>query len=554
MFKLFVHEHGIKSEVVPELGIYTVKELGDYEFEYLGEINTKFGDIIFIEDNLIEKKWYNYSQNHLYASKNKYFQDFFGFTSLNINGEKIKLNILIEKLKLSEIEEILMFLWKNENKIFENFFSKSTLKSKVDKNGSEFGLTSKFLIFANHFHDTFKKLIFHFQNSPHTLLRKKIHEVEYSENAVTPHSIEWLVNNLDNLILDNSFQHYPDSINANNRYGILNRIETESNQISYNTYENQIILGSLLDMLEKLAKLKKDIFFNISTKSFGNSEYADFRDLKKIPFIKLFEDSSSVEGKIKLLFKQYSELFKNTKPKKIKPHITPVFLNKTHYRNAFKLINDSKNLKFNLDGELQLLNIRRLSQLYEAYNLHIIINCFSKILKLEYFSVEIESNRNDKMISKISFNNSTVHINLFYELKYPNTSNETLLTRIDRRGGSYYNPDYIIELIKSDKSSYFIFDSKYSKYYTIKGNLLPDCTFKYILNTGIVGVENRKIDYLGILYPGDLNEYVIKSDIFNPQLQIIPSKPGNEEDLEKVLMNIIKKNIPINLYKELHEN
>ena len=68
---------------------------------------------------------------------------------------------------------------------------------------------------------------------------------------------------------------------------------------SFDNYENQIILGSFQLILDKIRRLKKQISSNIDIKSENKDlYYADFKDLKKVQFLKLFNDSSLLEKKI----------------------------------------------------------------------------------------------------------------------------------------------------------------------------------------------------------------------------------------------------------------
>lgn len=550
MFKLYHNSNGAKIEILPSNNLYTVRELVDYEFVYEGKIPDKFQDLVFIEDIVVDTKWYDSVGNKIISKKNKFFQDYFGFASLTINGQLFKLNIQIEKFKLSEIEDILVYLWQNENKVFYNFFSKSTIKSKIDKDGAEFGLTSKFLHFANYFHDTFSELYLFFKKSPHTVLRTKNELVEYSPSNVSSNSIGWILSNLDNINFDNSFKGFPDAIKIKNQYGYIDKIETEQSFKSFNLYENQIILGSFANIITKLNNLKSEIKSIVNDEDFGDDKFVDFRDLKKIPFLKLFNDSNSVDIKISRLYYKYKSLFNNVLPKNETPRVTAIFSNKSHYRTAFKVIRESKELKFNFEGELQLLNIKKLSQLYEAYNLHRIIYSLSEKLNLNYFQKDIVSDREDYMPSKVSFSEADYSINIYYELRYPNNHKNTELVRIDTRSWRYYEPDYIIEITKKTDKSFYIIDSKYTKFNTLRNNHLPDCVYKYLLNTGIRNERYKKPEYLVLLYPGDEEEYMIRNEKFSPQVIMIPSKPKSENYLNEFINEIIEKELPATLYNQ----
>jgi len=553
MFKLYLIKDKIKQEVLPINEIYNVYELGDYEIQYETDIfNNSNADYVFIEDYAVDISLFDITPISIKSTKyNKFFQDYFGFATLKINDEVFKLNILIEKFKLSEIEEILMFLWLSENKIFENFFSKSTLKTKISSDGSDYGLTSKFLTFSNYFYETFSKLYNIFKNLPHTVLRKKIETVDYSPEQVSSHSLEWLINNLDSVCFDQKFQGHPDSITIDNKYGLVERLETDKNIQSFSVYENEIILGAFKNIINQLKQLKREISLNINlTENYGNREYADFRDLKKIPYIKLFNDSNSIEERLCALFSKYIAIFKDSKSRIEKPRVTNIFANSPHYLAAYQLIRESFDFKFNFNGELNLLNIRKLSQLYEAYNLHQIILDFKEKLNLEsFFKITTNTNRVDGILEYVSFQHEEISIEIFYELKYPN-NNISNHIRIDNSYGTYYIPDYIIQFKDKNKIIYsIILDSKYSKYYTLKGKHLPDCMYKYIINTGIRDDRYKKIDDLILIYPGIEEESILSNPDYSPRILLLPSKPKFENSLKNYINQIIEKKLPAFLYK-----
>ncbi|MEO3403240.1 hypothetical protein AAFN85_05025 [Mucilaginibacter sp. CAU 1740] len=545
MFKIYHCSGSAKKEVKPVNEIYNVLEMGDYEFVVDNIQESSHKEFIFIEDIPINKAYYKIENAKLQSNRIKFFQDFFGFANLTIGSHSYKFNILIEKFKLSEIEDILLFLWQSENKIFDNFFSKSTLKSNVNKNGSDFGLTSKFLVFANHFHDSLKRLLPFFVSNPHTVLRKYTEKTDYLPENVTARTVDWLLTNLDAVKFDRTLSNFPGAIKIEQSYGYVDKIETESNNRSYDVYENQIILGAFVNILSQLKALKQEIAGNVNLNQSLDSDFADFRDLRKIPYLKLFEDSKSIEKKLIRLFTNYKTAFKHSNYKNEKPIVTPVFKSKIHYQLAFKLTKNLRDLKFDFNGELQLLNIKKLSHLYEVYNLHHIVSCFSNKLNLEYFNVNAESSRIDGIMSKISYSSTLVDINIFYELKYPNLEGSTKLIRLDN---GYYKPDFIIEILKKNDSRYFILDSKYSFEHTTIDKHLPACIYKYLLNTGIKNEEYKKPNHIVLLYPGESDYTHVEHEFYSPTIKCIVSKPKYEANLISLIDSIIEKEVPQNLY------
>jgi len=550
MLRVFQIYKGEKIEIFPMNSVYTVLEMGSYEIVYTSDKIKS--TTVFLEDMPISSSTVATDAKELRLSSFRYFENYFGYASLRLNSEIFLFNIKIQKLKLSEIEDIFIYLWKKEDKLFNVFFSKSTYELDFKKNGFELGQTSKLISFIEKYIATFETLYFSFKNLPHTVLRKVQRKEEYDSHKATTDTVDWILGNLDEIHFDDSFKGYYKSIKINNKYGVIDKIQTSENINSYNNYENQIVLGSFITILKKLNRLKSKISASIDIHSDSDEQYADFKDLKRIPFIRLFEDSTKLEKNLNRLFYKYQNLFKGAKPKLERPILTTVFSQKPHYKKAFILISNLNEYKFDLMGEFKLLNISKLSKLYEVYNLYLILESIKQKIRLDLFSIYASSERGDEIIEKILFDNSRYSICLFYEHKFfdvSKTSQEIGLRRIDTRKGRHYSPDYIIEITnKSDgQKKYYILDAKYSKLRDVKNKHLPDLIKKYIINTGIIGISNMKISSLVLVFPNDLGEKVIENDYFEPTIELIASKPGFENELTLFINKILEKNIPENL-------
>ena len=184
MLKIFQVNKEKKTEIFPSNNIYTVFELGKYELLYTSD--NIISNTIFIEDIPIDSSKVFQNNNQIVLSEFRYFENYFGYASLNINNEIFLFNIKIEKLKLSEIEDIFIYLWKKEDKLLNIFFSKSTYELDFKRKGFELGQTSKLISFIETFVLTFEKLYFSFENLPHTVLRKFHRKAKYNSYKVTP--------------------------------------------------------------------------------------------------------------------------------------------------------------------------------------------------------------------------------------------------------------------------------------------------------------------------------------------------------------------------------
>lgn len=547
MLKVFQISKNKKVEIFPSNNVYTVYELEKYEIFYSNS-NITFCDT-FIEDIPINPEKINHNGNKISLSEFRYFEDYFGYASLNINREIFLFNIKIEKLKLSEIEDIFLYLWKKEDKLFNIFFSKSTLDLDFNKKGFELGNTSKLISFIETFVSTFEKLIFSFKNVPHTVLRKQHQKTKYDSHKVTSDTVDWILNNLDEIHFNDYFKGHYNSVKIYNKYGIVDNIGTSESINTFNNYENRIILGAFVTIIKKINQLKLDISSNINVRTYQDEKYSDFRDLKRIPFIKLYEDSTSLERKVLKLFQSYKLLFGDIKPQVEKPILTTVFAHKIHYKKAFRFIKNLNEYKFDLFGEFKLLNISKLSKLYEAYILYQLLDVIKKKLKVDLFQVTAFSQRADEIIEKVTFENERYRINLLYEHKFFGNSKrnqETELRRIDINKGSHYNPDFIIEIFNksTDTKLYFILDAKYSKFRTVKYIHLPELTFKYILNTGINNNCSQKIFSLSLICPYESKDQIIASEHYNPTIELIGCKPQYEENLKQYISQIFNNHLP----------
>jgi hypothetical protein len=517
MFSFFIiDKNNNEKEVLSENGIYIVYELFEYRFEYRGDIK---GNIVFIEDEIFNPSLIS-STEHLIKLKEKkrIFEDYFGYLSIEINGNKFNFEVRIQKLKVPELEEILLYLWNQDPLIFDNFFSKSTLKSKLDKENQSLDYSSKFVYVFEEFYNFFKSKYFIFKSLPHYVLRTQNVIKDYELADISSNSVDWLVNNLDELNIDYLYKNVENSIMLNNNYGKLEKILTEEKVKDYNIYENQIILGSFDFINAEISKIKDRIKNSISTKHYYEKDFYSINEFKIIPFLKLKDDLDKIESKIKLLQKKYQEIFTETKPKNAFPKSTPVFHNKKHYTEAYHKIKLIRDVKINLDGELSLLNIKETSKLYEIFNLYVLINA---LVSKNPVSFKKENAKEDNIFQEYYFQYTNFKISLFYDYYVGNNENLTGLQRISK---GHYRPDFILKIDRIDDTKFYILDSKYSSESTVRNNHLSKCINNYILDIGITKYTSLKVEELVLIYPGEKEETIYGSYIFKPKIGILPSK------------------------------
>lgn len=542
MFKLFsIDQNNKEREVYPENGIYVVYELYEYKFQFIGIVTEK---TVFIEDEVFdyENKLLTYTDNGISTKeKKRIFEDYFGYLKINISNNEFNFEVRIQKLKVPELEEILLYLWNQDPIIFDNFFSKSSLKSKLDNENQNLDFSSKFVNIFEDYYRFFKNSFFVFKSLPHNVLRTKNTIKDYELADISNNSIDWLINNLDELHLDSSYKYAENSILINNNYGLVEKILTEEKISDFNIYENQIILGSFEYVILEVAKIKNKIKSYLTTKQYYEKDFYSINEFKIIPFLKLKDDLEKIESKIRSLQRKYKDIFVKVNSKNTFPKLTPVFSNKRHYTDAYNKIKLIRDIKINLDGELNLLNIKKLSTLYERFNLFVLINSIIAKNPISYKFENPKSGENTFQEFYFQFNN--YKLSLYYDYYIGNLENKIGLQRISKNpkdSNGHYKPDYIIKLEKENETKFYVLDSKYSSENTVKNNHLSKCIKKYILDIGITESSSTKIEELILVYPGENEELIYGNDIFKPKISILPSKVKNNnlnEFIERIISN-----------------
>lgn len=541
MLKVFCHHNNRKEEIFPTNGVYKVYELKTYELEYTSDSLIK-NKQIYLEDIALDCSKFNISQLKISTIKPEHlFIDCFGYSSLNINNESFYFNVLIEKLKQEDAEEILMYLWKKDKKLYDIFLAKSS-STASNTQETEIGKTSKFINYAKVFYNKMSEYSTSFKALPYYVLRPQNELSDYSANLIDANSIPWILENLDSVAFSPEFKYDPDAIDFNGAYGIIDQILINKQIRSYKTYENNIILGSFLRLINKLNQLKKEINNNIDiTRIYSEDDYVDFRDLKKLPYIQLLNESERIKHKLKKLYLWYKTIFTDALPQIERPTLTPVFIGRRHYANAFQLIQKIWCIDFDFQGDIQLFNIQKMSLLYELYNFYLLEDIIdSEMKRLNFEGKNIIDEKHAKY--KKSYKKNNLTINFYYEpIYFYNKQSDTNLIRINHKEGTYYKPDFLLEFIYPNKENiYCILDAKYSQSSTARIRL-NDCIYKYILNTGIYQNSYKKVDYLFTLSPiNEITDYII-NDLYYPQIGIIPSKPSKISLMQQIITKIINR-------------
>lgn len=536
MFKIFFQDNNQEFEILPKDGIYTVLESGLYSFCWKGDTSLleDRGQFVTYESETIEEDL-DIIEGGISVKCANIFRNTFGYTKLKIGNDNFYFNVLLKKQKANLVESIFIGLWKNNSEVFDIFYkSRGFIDGSSDSN--LLGQTTKYLDFVDVFCSKMKELYPLFRTNSQTVIRTERVLKDFSLENLSPSSAEWILHNIDlgipviNGSIENSFNIAGVDV-------IFPKIESDRLYESFSIYENQIILGSIQKMYLKLLKLQHEILSNIQLPDY-EEDVVDFRYLRKLPFIELLNRTKYYIRIITKIQKSYQILFINTSPKLERPRLTKIFSTKRHYQIVYKLILKAWSLNWNLSGEFLVFNIKKLSELYELYNLHLFINELDSLFPKESKEIQYLDPNNSVYITKVSYCTKKIIVNLYYEPFISSKPQDIDLIRIDTRKGDFYRPDYILEIVRKDQKQYYIFDSKYSDLKSIRKYYLDTTIFKYILNIGIYDRINEKVNSLCLLYPGSETYNHIETSIFSPSIAVVGVSPRSESKFREMLRSL----------------
>lgn len=294
---------------------------------------------------------------------------------------------------------------------------------------------------------------------------------------------------------------------------------------SFNLYENRIILGFLLKMVDISYNLIQEcdkLLQQIPSSEDYNQQYV------YSPFYLAASTRRSLEdGKMQLTslhqkFVKMWNLYHDAIPISVstvqsEPRPSAIFLSVPQYNQIFLLIHQwFQSGIYDLDSEKYLLSFLQISALYECYLLvktyqHLKRNGFNCISS-EQFSYNVSSTakyKNTTCKNTFCFQRGFLQLTLYFQPVIFNNGrcengielyrNNSIKPDRETQGASYYTPDYILKVESNNKSRYLILDAKFSNRDDVRAYCVEDLAFKYLFSLSPVS-SSSSITGLCILY------------------------------------------------------
>jgi len=319
--------------------------------------------------------------------------------------------------------------------------------------------------------------------------------------------------------------------------------KTITSVISYDIYENHVIVDFLSQALNKLDGIEQtlqELLDNNKSNFLLLFEHLFSRDYinSKIP------DIQSLKQHLVKLVRKYSSAL-NIKPEIMKktPLATHIFMEIPQYREIFGCIREWYRGVYDFEQSRFLLHCIGSSRLYESFVLTEIL----QYIQIKGFTIDAnkyEYDVLDDLYSNTTFNNTftctneNCTITVYYQpVVYSDNRSLNGIHLIKTRGGSsvgYYTPDYIFKIERSHTKGeqYIICDAKFSNLETVKNQSFKNVIYKY--ENGIEALPNANIsnqcvvygkydsrDPLVVLY-GETNVFKDKDNSYSPVATIIP--------------------------------
>lgn len=326
-----------------------------------------------------------------------------------------------------------------------------------------------------------------------------------------------IIENISDLFPSND----PNSIILKNRKYSLDKIKRENYLDSYNLIENQILLGGIISIKDKLESMlflikNSELTFEKeyeNLKSFQNSYSLDdlylqlttagmeirIQNVLTSISIILFE----IQKKLRVAFNGY-----------LHPIITPFVRNSSFYLSVFNCIHDWYNLGSpNLGVNQNLTKIRSISKIYELFCLYKIIENLIDYQWIVSKSIEHKFFKNF-IPSHIEFQKDDLTLHLTYEKIITPFDSDTqhndlvYLKHHFRTEFQFYTPDFVLK--KEDtmgNAEYYILDAKYSHINTLyKYDVMDELFRKYHTNIAVYDsarnvLSSHKILSVNALHP-----------------------------------------------------
>lgn len=552
---------------------YNIALLNDVSLEFKEE--NKLDDVIVYEDKFYDVKikiYKEWDSMHIIIGNDevKCIKNYYNETEVEVKGENIfkclygwnnivivlkkgedteiyKSNYLtVATSKVSEkfINEMIEDIYNFDSELLEDIFANNNM---VDKCKNKNTNLKTFVQYAEKVYNFFSENYhtFRTRTKSRIIKEKEVVNIHKAYRADTS-SFQWILRNPESL---QKVKQETGIIYGGQNY-MPQKILSDEKKISFDCYENEVILG----FLDKIRNDIFDIYIRIDFKrekgilpkkykiQQGYLVISDVLEMLLEERNKEFKEHILfVKRNLDKLYNTYKKLFKCKKVNiQIKPKFTDTFRSIKHYRESFVLINEF--LEYNqLDfiGYAYIYMLVTLDNIYEYYCLIKLIDVYKK---LGYIIVSNNNIYGEDVEKLFTLAKGQEEISIFYQPKIISDKNSKM--PLNRRSHGTYKPDYIVRYRNNNREVFSIYDAKFSLVENVKEYYIKNLCYKYIIDTYKIGQRNVPIINLAAFsINGRTGKKYWCIDKYNrdiiPKIDIIVlSSYNNNEDILEYFNNI----------------
>lgn len=487
-----------------------------YDVYLNGELSDIRNVTLFINGFEVDSKFNN---GKFYFKDNRIFIDNFGFVQISLlisfyNNIEITLNSDYFNVMIKENEEskcirrMAEYVYSNQEKLLFDGTMKSLDTSSL-KESEKKTIESQVAIIKEIISEYRQSFRYFKTNSKFTLKSNNTIDKFEKLNYVSSDTISYITQHPEELreTLGES------GIKVGKRNFIPKNTLIINNKVSFDIYENQIVVGFLSSLINNVVTLRKEI--NMRVIDFSEEQITE-DGYQASAFMIYGATKKKLENFSLELLKCVDELVALLKQYK---HILPVsqfivadvpkpthtFLSIKQYNRIYKCIKKWYEFGiYDLKQDEFLLPFLANSQLYEYYVLLKLYNYFDgadyELSRKDRFTYKVPNSKyfkNTMYANTYCFQKGDVSITMYYQpvifFKKSMASNQINIIRNTKLSmanhinqkeieGKFYLPDYIIKFSKNGIDKYLILDSKYSNQNTVKNWYFPNLTFKYLFS------------------------------------------------------------------------
>ncbi|MCB2310434.1 DUF2357 domain-containing protein [Clostridium tagluense] len=549
---------------------YNAKVEFDEEIQDIKIYINDIGRECFYEDGKI---WFKDAQ---FLNK-KIFLNYFGYVSFTIHIKTAEANYefysnyldvaVRDNISSDQVRKMVAYIAKNSQKYL--FKDDSNIKdfADVEKNKNKntdteismlenilfeyennfkyFKTGSKYKIISNYIVDDFEKL-----------------------EEIKSETIQYIISNPQNLItVNHNTGIVYNKLNLQPKKTLINK-----NELCYNIYENQVVLGFLKHIYNSILSKLKDVESKINNSqrypikaeyiSSSNEIYKEVNKTLEKYKIKLYEIKKKVQ-QLYFMYKQVLKCEEITVSNIPKP--SSIFMKIQNYRKIYKVIrNWFESGNYDLRNELMILTFSEASQIYEYYVLFKISSYITdngyylkEARKYVYKLRKSAKYENTRFENTFIFEKGKINITVYYQpviylepVVYDNNIGLYRNNDISFDGGKaqYYTPDYVVKISENELSEFIILDAKWANIKSVIDYSFKKIIYKYIFSTSTINNKD-KINKVWVINGKELQnqeEYVCnfynskfkeRDNELTPSAKILTLTPNVDELIEKSSLN-----------------